>query len=159
MIVGLTGYKQSGKDTFATVLCAEGGFVRVAFADALKADLAAYLGIEFAQVEEEKEALRRALQLRGTAKRTIDPDYWILLATGKIYAYAEQGRHVVVTDVRYPNEANALRDFNATILRMRRTDQPFYTADPHSSERSVDEIIADKEIACSSEDERIEKAR
>ena len=44
MIIGLTGYKGSGKDTAASHLVEKYGFTRVAFADKLKKSAAACFG-------------------------------------------------------------------------------------------------------------------
>ena len=124
ILIGLTGYKQSGKDTFASVLIEEGDFRRVAYADALKEDVAAYLGITYEELEANKEAFRRTLQLRGTCMRNRDPEHWVTRARADIARLLNAGRNVVVTDLRYPNEAETLRNLGAKIYRMVRTDQP-----------------------------------
>jgi dephospho-CoA kinase len=36
LIIGLSGYAQSGKDTVAELLCLNYGFKRIAFADAIR---------------------------------------------------------------------------------------------------------------------------
>lgn len=158
-IVGLTGYARSGKDTFARILVDEFHFKRVAFADALKSDLASYLGISRTRLDTEKEALRRALQLRGASLRAVDPTYWIRLAMSSIKYYQGAGCNVVVTDVRFPNEAVALRNMGAVILRMRRADQPLVTEDADTSERSIDMIDPDEVVLADSIGERQEMAR
>ena len=150
LIVGLTGYKQSGKDTFARVLIERGGFVRVAFADALKMEVAKWCGITMTQLEAEKEQLRRVLQLRGTARRMERASYWTDLARVSILALMSVGSGIVITDVRYPNEATMIRELGGTIVRMRRMDQPYVTEDTHPSETSVDLITPDTTVMCSS---------
>lgn len=158
-IIGLTGYARSGKDTFAKVLTDEYGYTRVAFADALKNDLAEYLGIERDQVNAEKKALRRTLQLRGGAKRKENPDYWIGIARRDITLLLARGHSVVITDVRFPNEAEAIRKMGGVVLRMRRADQPHVTTDADTSEQSVDLIVPDEVIEADSVEERQQHAR
>lgn len=159
-LIGLTGYKQSGKDTYADVLINEGGFVRLAFADALKKDVADYCGVTMEQVNEEKAALRRVLQLHGVAMRQEDPGHWVDIVEKEIKL--EQNiwdARIVITDVRFPDEAEMIRTFEGRIFRMRRADQPEVTEDAHESETNVDLIEADAEVLCNSIAQRQEAAR
>ena len=165
-LVGLTGYKQSGKDTFAKVLVEEFGFTRLAFADALKRDVAEYCGITVEQVEREKAALRRVLQLRGVACRDRDPEWWVDVVRTRIarmisdaVSHGAVRQSAVITDVRFPNEAKMVRNLGGVLLRMRRSDQPMITEDTHSSETNVDLIEVDGEIACNSIMQRQNAAR
>ncbi|WP_282203671.1 deoxynucleotide monophosphate kinase family protein [Kitasatospora fiedleri] len=128
--IALIGRARSGKDTAADLL-REYGFARLALADPLKAmayDVDPVVGTELLGVnapapvhlaeavdrygwEEVKDrfpAARRFLQRLGTegVRRHVDPDFWI---TRCLLAAAAIGRPVVVTDVRFDNEVQALR--------------------------------------------------
>ena len=129
-LVGLLGKKRSGKDTFAEFLIERHGFVRVAFADPLReaaidADpflvgpllsdepqplsaIVHVLGWEGLKDSKYAESGRRFLQNYGVAIREIDPDFWLRAAERRIHAAIERGRSVVVTDVRFPNEADGI---------------------------------------------------
>lgn len=157
-IIGLIGKKRSGKDTFAHALP---GYTRVAFADplrqaalaldpivgrpALPGHLAPQVDIRLSDVidtlgwEKAKDCVpevRRVLQRLGTESiRAIDPDFWIRAGVQTIQA---TDGPVVVTDVRYPNEADAIQALGGYLIRVVR---PGFTSegDPHPSESALDD--------------------
>ncbi|MFJ7909013.1 hypothetical protein [Kitasatospora sp. NPDC096204] len=128
--IALIGRARSGKDTAASVL-QEHGYVRLALADPLKAmayDIDPVVGFEllgvnapapvhladavdrygWERVKDEFPEARRFLQRLGTegVRRRVDPDFWI----GRcLRASAAIRGPVVVTDVRFVNEVDALR--------------------------------------------------
>ncbi|MCX4751431.1 hypothetical protein OG455_39035 [Kitasatospora sp. NBC_01287] len=129
--IALIGRARSGKDTAASVLVAEHGFARLALADPLKAmayDIDPVVGVEmlgvnapalvgladavdrygWERVKDEFPAARRFLQRLGTegVRRHVDRDFWI---TRCVSDAAASTRPVVVTDVRFENEVEALR--------------------------------------------------
>lgn len=135
MIIGLTGYAGSGKDTIAKLLIEHYGFVRVAFADPIRsfcyqvnpivgwvAGEPTYLknivdrdGWESAK---RYEGVRRMLQNVGCAARDVFGDmFWVHQALNSM---AESHSNIVVTDVRFKNEADALKLFGAQIWRVKR---------------------------------------
>lgn len=166
--IGLIGRRRVGKDTIAAILGEEYSYARVGFADALKeaalaldpvvgseADLGgdheallrlstavAVLGWEVAK--ETIPEVRRILQRLGdeAGRRVHGEDTWIRQAMKKILLAEEKGHPVVVTDVRYPNEAQALRSVGFNLLRVTRRDVPSSDHDAHASEQ-VDSISAD----------------
>ncbi|MFI2609650.1 hypothetical protein [Kitasatospora sp. NPDC018619] len=128
--IALIGRARSGKDTAAGVL-AEYGYVRRALADPLKQmayDIDPVVGVEllgvdapvpvhlaaavdrygWEAVKDRFPAARRFLQRLGTegVRRHVAEDFWI---TRCVTAAAASQRPVVVTDVRFDNEVNALR--------------------------------------------------
>ena len=124
-----------GKDTLAGILVEEHGFVRLAFADALKAVLGAvrpYLGRDIADAIAElgiEEAKRSPIPVRavlidlGNAVRAhVSPDAWVLAVTRKIDE-APDGLFVI-TDLRFPNEVRMLRDRGAYLVRVDRAAAP-----------------------------------
>lgn len=114
MIVGLCGYAGVGKDTAALNM---EGWKRVAFADALKTDLAGVLltlGVNvFTSDPAVKEKIRPLLGAWGAVARSFDQAHWIKRLTDNI-----PSGNVVVTDVRYQNEVAALIACDALVIRI-----------------------------------------
>jgi hypothetical protein len=152
-LYGLTGKKRVGKDTAGQALV-ECGYVRAAFADALKMMLATFLSIRGASDQEIaamiegqlKEAPtdylfgatpRHAMQTLGTewGRNCINQDLWVLTLKEAIEAALAQGASVVVTDVRFNNEAKVIRDLGGTVVHLTRPN--YVTIDLHASEAGV----------------------
>jgi hypothetical protein len=123
MILGITGFARTGKDTAAKAL---NGYVRRAFADALKRELQSFLisayGINPMDCSpEQKEFIRPYLVTHGERRRAADPMHWIDMLKPDLeyvdpmdwHDYTTPGMHyktkqlpnVVITDCRYANEA------------------------------------------------------
>ncbi|WNO26044.1 deoxynucleoside monophosphate kinase [Arthrobacter phage Wildwest] len=163
-LIGLIGKKRTGKDTFADKLVRDHGYTRVALADPLRdaayrlnpimgtfplldegvtrvrewrlQDVIDVLGWE--KAKDYCPEVRIMLQRLGTeAIRTIDDRFWIRAAFEKIDALRADGKPVVVTDVRYPNEADAIRDATGYLVRIVR-DLPD-DGDTHASEKAMDD--------------------
>ena len=120
MIIGLTGYAQSGKDTVANILVEKYGYQRIAFADPIRAllyetnpmlkegyrvqGLVDVYGWD--KVKVDYPEARRLLQELGLGARKLFGDmFWVNQALKGIDA---SGKYVI-TDVRFPNEAKAIR--------------------------------------------------
>lgn len=144
-VIGLTGYARSGKDSVAAVL-AEYGYRRAAFADALK-DIATAIGWDGS-----KGALpncgrcgmlqgRRLLQVLGSegCREHLGDDVWIRALERKL----TPGLRWAISDVRYLNEAEAIRRMGGEVWRVSR---PGTAPDGHASETGVDEITPDRTI-------------
>lgn len=133
----------------AARLVEQHGFTRVAFADRLKEAVLAFdptvndYGRRLSEYvtdpdvgwERAKEIpeVRRALQHFGQAIRDIDPGFWIRAAFP-----AMQGRtRVVVSDVRYRDEADALRAAGFTLVRITRPGAPLASGSGHVSETEL----------------------
>lgn len=159
--IAITGLSRSGKDTLAARLVERHGYVRVAFADrlkdaALKADPGIYLGgddweslsdlVETLGWETAKDRhpdVRRFLQHYGQTVREIQPTFWIDAAMDDIRSAWASGQPVVVTDVRYLNEARALSLQGFEVVRITRPGQ---TPGNHASEREMLTYPADHTI-------------
>ena len=152
MILGLTGRAGAGKDTAAAALRTL-GFERVAFADPLREMLRA-LGLrDEHMVGPAKElpvphlglSFRRLAQTLGTEwGRALDPELWVKVARDRVRTALERGKHVVVTDVRFDNEARMIRDAGGRVVRIERPG-----ADPvleHASEAGVDPALVSATI-------------
>src|SRR5262249_27426233 len=149
------GKARSGKDTTAARLGARYGFQRVAFADPLKRmalDLDPYIPTGYGVTvrlsrliadvgwEYAKDAypeVRRILQSTGQTVRALDHEFWVRHAMEKVHAAEWRGLPVVVTDVRYENEAFALRSAGFMLLRLIRPDARTGAAARHASETEL----------------------
>jgi hypothetical protein len=145
-VIGLCGYAGAGKDEAAKGLTGNGSgrWTRVSFADPVRESLRAldpivgggnYLSseIETWGWNEAKQCpeVRRLLQRLGTeAGRDIHGwDCWVSIARRKIDAAGD----VVLTDVRFPNEAALVREYRGKIVRIERPGVG--PKNDHSSER------------------------
>lgn len=61
--------------------------------------------------EEKPREVRRVLQYLGTevGRNTVDPGLWLFAALDEVRRIVERGGRVAITDVRFPDEAAALR--------------------------------------------------
>lgn len=166
MIIGLTGKKQNGKSTAAQYIAEKYGFVRLNFKDALVAEIKErFPGLlqEIANImeqtnydgmnpwtvdrlfKEKPPLMRTLLQHYGTeVRRADDAGYW----ANKWMVEARKHENIVVDDVRFVNEADAVRELGGTIVRVVRTD--YAADDSHKSELEMDSIEVDKTIAVAS---------
>jgi len=147
MIIGLSGYAQSGKDTVAKYLVENRGFERVAFADPIRDFLLEVNpilenGLHLTSVVDEfgwelakkKEEVRRLLQATGVAARKhVDQDLWVIAALRKM---GDVDKQYVVTDVRFQNEASIIRMSGGQIWRVERIGVD--AVNNHISEHDLD---------------------
>lgn len=81
---------------------------------------------------------REALQTLGTEwGRKCFPDVWVSLAARRARKLLDDGTSVVFTDVRFLNEALAIRALNGKLWRIRRPEADAI-ASAHQSERELD---------------------
>lgn len=131
--VGLIGEKRHGKDAAYALALAPLGYTRVALADPLKVLTAASIMHDAARIRYAAESAiqhaaqsardayrkvyirkddtaREALQLNGDDIRDhVDPGYFIALALEHAHCIIAAGGRVAFTDIRYENEAQAIR--------------------------------------------------
>jgi hypothetical protein len=132
-LIGLTGYAQSGKDTLASILVEKYGYSRIAFADKIRdflyginpmvgcsptgylQDLVNLVGWDKAKQEPQ---VRRLLQDLGiSARDLISEDIWVTAALSSV----DKDQRVVITDVRFENEAATIKSMGGQIWRVKRT--------------------------------------
>lgn len=160
MLIGLTGYAGSGKDAAAAGLITE-GWKRVSFAEPIRQmllvlnpiidpsgkRLSHWLKIfDWDETKRIFPEVRRLLQVLGTevGRDMIDQDLWTRLAKRTWDDHFKAGYNVVVTDVRFANEAASLRFNGGKIFRLHRLGVT--PARYHVSDTSVDLIRPDYEI-------------
>jgi len=150
MIIGLSGYAQSGKDTVAELLCLNYGFKRISFAlpmrDAIYtlnpvveggnrvADLVDEYGWDVAKANPE---VRRLLQVFGTevGRELFGERFWI----DQAFKRAEEYQRVVFSDVRFPNEAKAILQRGGDVWRINRHNHT--AVNGHTSEHAMDNFM------------------
>jgi len=152
-ILGLVGKKQSGKNTVAEYIyrqatAASQPVIELAFADALKQDVADAFGILVSQLEERKNnpIVRHTLQWYGVDKRELEQEksYWINKLADRLIEYKNADILLVVTDCRFLNEAEFLKIAGAKLVRIRRDGLP---EDDHISETEQELIGCDYTIS------------
>lgn len=183
----MSGYAQSGKDTTAQILVDNFGFTRVAFADALRDSLYALNPFTDVMVTEVGDVsgqntrpvrvqeiidqfgwdkakvtfpeIRSLLQRLGTevGREILGENIWVEIALRK--AAAVNGP-VVITDMRFPNEYEAIDMARRTGTRaeawriIRPGTKP---VNAHPSETALDGHLFDVEIWNGNEIEDLEK--
>lgn len=158
MLIGITGAKGSGKDTFARPFL-EQGALNLKMAGPLKAMLHAMCltaevdpqEIEWMLEGDLKEipcevfggkTPRHAMQTLGTEWRNmLHQDLWLNIWKRRVRLCLERGAEVVCTDIRFIHEAVALRDLGGVLVRIDRPGS--LTGDVHVSETEMLSLTAD----------------
>jgi len=128
-IIGLTGLARCGKDTFCKYALeyfeknnTKG--TRLAFADALKKDVDAFLieklGISaFTEITAEKEIIRPMLTTWGTEiMRKQDDLYWVKKVEEDINVNKQNNIISIVTDIRFPNEIDYIHKIGGKVVHL-----------------------------------------
>lgn len=132
-IIGLIGAAGSGKDAVANFLRVN-GYIQITFAKPLKIEIGVGIfGLTPDQVFGSKEAKetvddrygktpREILQVAGMAMRDICPNIWVDKALSTIESFGgyTDSMSFVVSDVRFLNEVEALKQRGAKIWRIKR---------------------------------------
>ena len=151
MIIGFIGLKGSGKTTACNIIKRNIGAFQHNFKDALVAEiktnfpnlLTAISELHQVDIDElfklKPPAMRYLMQNYGTEVRRGDIEsYWVI-------KWLERGfpdnRIVLVDDVRFLNEAHAVKTNNGTLIRLVRED--IENTDNHQSEIEQDVIVSD----------------
>jgi hypothetical protein len=145
MIIGFVGFIGSGKDTAADYLVNTHGFRRDSFANTLKDAVAAVFGWDRVLLEgRTKEARewreqvdtwwaerlnmpqltpRWILQYWGTevCRHAFHDDTWIASLENKMRKTTD---NIVISDVRFPNEINAIHNAGGIVVRIKRGNDP-----------------------------------
>ena len=125
MIIGISGYARTGKDTFGISLqrilkTYKINCELIAFANVLKEDLNIFLLDKFnisafTKKDEEKFLIRPMLVAYGESKRNQNPNYWIDQIKEKV-----KNKLTIITDVRYENEARWIVDNGGFLIHLNR---------------------------------------
>lgn len=157
MLIGLCGFIGSGKDTFANLLKME----KMSFAHVLKDVVAITFGWRRDLLEGDTEESRKwretpdafwskilcreytprmALQETGSKIREIHPDIFMATLHRKI-----QGKDVVITDCRFPNEIELIHKLGGKIVHVARNLPEWY--EDYKNGKDVEHGLHESEIA------------
>lgn len=134
MIIGLAGFKRTGKDTFASYF--PSNFTRMAFAEPLKQATAIIYDVPITVFEDElKDATnekwgithRDMLINVGQKMREVEPDHWVRLLKMRIVSEFQRyqrvnitDQHILITDVRQPNELQMIEHLGGAVYLVQR---------------------------------------
>jgi hypothetical protein len=159
MILGLVGFKGSGKDVMADYLVSNHQFKKMGYADPLKAvcrDLFDLSDLQLSdrilkeqKIEYWKMSPREILQKVGTDlfRKHFDFEFWVKLMENKISKLLEKNSqtNIVCSDVRFQNEADLILKYGGKIVYIDRFQE---CNDTHESEQAnistIDTIISNK---------------
>lgn len=170
LIVGISGFIGSGKDTAADYLVNHYDFHRDSFASALKDVCAAVFGWDRILIEGRDEGAREwrnqvdkwwaeklniphftpryALQNIGTNlfREYFNNDIWILSLANKL---RKTTSNTVITDCRYPNEIAAIREHKGIMIRVVRGYEPewYFTAQAALNGDSMAQVRMEQEFS------------
>lgn len=129
-LIGIAGPARSGKDTVANFIIAAQGGYRYSFADPIRAMLR-QIGVDMDDPywRDRKEQVipalgvspRRLMQTLGTewGREQINADLWLILAQQRLLS---NGPGMVISDVRFENEATWIRSLGGRIIHVHRPD-------------------------------------
>jgi hypothetical protein len=157
MILGLTGLARSGKSTVASYLVSHHGFVEHSFAAPIRQFVAHILGTDLAGLEAGKErevpwlgglTPRWLMQTAGTewGRKMIHDQLWVRSCLMRAQADVNAGRPVVISDVRFDNEAEALRAVGGQVWRIERPGAGV-AGTTHASEAGVSPSLVARVIS------------
>lgn len=143
MIIGLSGAAGSGKDTAAAGLI---GFYPLAFAKPLKDGSKPLFDLTdeqlYGKLKEKPDprwgvSPREIMQYLGDHCRNYNPNFFVTHMRYRIEKAQEQGiKNIVVTDVRYDNEAKLIKELGGKIVKIER-DITTTKHTRHSSEKGI----------------------
>lgn len=148
-VIGVNGRAQHGKDTIVQILHDLYGYERVAFADILKnvaynskAEIPTVFGHERIdklvdaigwEDAKKNQYVREFLQGLGVAGRLyLAEDVWVAAA----YHNAPKGKLLAISDMRFPNEFQSVKDRGGITIRVTRPGIP--SVNEHISETALD---------------------
>lgn len=147
-IIGICGFKGSGKDTIGDIICElDDTFEKASFADILKDVTSVLFGWDRDMLSgstptqrEEREQIdnywsvklgkqwtpRLALQILGTEifRQNLHQDIWVHCLERKIIA--NPNKNFVITDVRFNNEIKMIKRLSGKMLRVERGERPVW---------------------------------
>lgn len=135
ILIGLSGLAGCGKDTVRNILQANHSFAGIAFADPIrdmlstlltKVDVDPHYWMTDRSLKEQPVpgigvSYREMAQRLGTEwGREMEPRIWINIADSRMRRLHNGGRDVVISDVRFPNEAEWIKACGGHIWKVLR---------------------------------------
>lgn len=172
MIIGISGFIGSGKDTIADYLVNVHGFRRESFAGTLKDIVSVVFGWDRAMLEGRTKESREwreqpdpwwaerltcphltprwVLQYWGTevCRKNFHDDIWVASLENKLRNSKDD---IVISDVRFPNEVKALRSQKATTIWVKRGELPSWYEDAVATNRGLSRVMLEQRMIHPSE--------
>lgn len=164
-VIGITGKAGHGKDTVGGILCNDHGFWSMHYSEPIKRACAELFDVPLERFydPEAKEVAdpgwndwspRKMMQWLGTdaVRRDVDADFFVKHMRRRIAA--RPGQDIVVTDVRFDNEARMLRDaFGAEIWLVDASKRLADNSGPlkgdtvlHATEKGISSDLVDRVV-------------
>ena len=149
-VIGIVGFIGSGKNTVGQILIDEFDYVAVSFADSLKDACSAVFNWPRAMLEGNTDLSRHfrekvdpwwskrldikeftpryALQFIGTdvMRNHFHRDIWLACVERKVEYLLENNKQIVITDVRFKNEVDLIKQLNGEIWHVQRENPKWY---------------------------------
>ena len=176
LLIGIVGKGNAGKTTTANILSSK--FTEVVFAEPVKKITEIVYGYEYDMLlgdTPEKRILRKtlidpiwkktpieAMQYIGTDlfRDCFDDYVWIKIAQRKIDILRNAGKHVIITDCRFPNEIEFIRSQGGIILVIYEREEDLKQSSDttlHVSENSFQTAIKSSDFYYNNKKESYEK--
>jgi hypothetical protein len=158
MIIGIIGYKGSGKDVMADYLVQNFEFTKISVAEPIKnacRDLFLLTDEHFHDrvLKETKIPFwglspREILQKVGTDlfRHQFDDQFWVKILEQRLLSFRHNNiENIVISDIRFQNEADVVKKYGGTLVYIDRFSR---SNDNHESERlyidRIDNIITNR---------------
>jgi len=131
-LLGLGCTQRVGKDTVAEYLVGEHGWVQFAFADNVRAltsalypDVAdAVYHTNWEEAKEDLEVRKALIDVGVEVRRHTHPDVWIWAIAEQVAKVRNQGKDVVISDVRFLDEVRFVRQTGGRNICLTREGSP-----------------------------------
>ena len=169
MLIGFAGKARSGKDTAGKYLVDKYQFAHYFFSKPLKEATKIMFNLTDEQIKNKEQSAepwgrspRDLYQRVGTdIARTIDVNVWVKGAD--IFLKNNPGQSVVITDVRFSNEAFWIRNKGGVVVFLESKTRGIYEGDGHASENGLKgsdvDIIIQNDGTINALHEKVEELR
>ncbi|MDM0006459.1 deoxynucleotide monophosphate kinase [Variovorax sp. J22G73] len=146
-LIGLAAAAQSGKSTVAGMLVKRSGYQEISFAEPIRQFVCDLVGIRREELEPVKEDViawvgkspRQMMQSLGTqwGRECVNQNFWCDRVIAEVTR--NPGTRYVISDVRFENEARAIRNAGGVIIHLSRPDGRRTVVD-HASEAGIRQV-------------------
>ena len=160
VLIGLAGRSGCGKDTIAQHLIKRHRFEAVSLAEPIRRGLQAMFGLTCAQLNDRElkdsplawinRTPSQLMQTLGTewGRHCVHEEIWLLVAKQRIADLRrwEKPADIVLTDLRFENEARFVRDLGGVVWHVKRPGYHNEARGDHASERGIIRLPGEERI-------------